>query len=188
MNRHTPTREEALNLLKEYTSSEALINHALSVEGVMRYLAEKFGEDKEKWGIIGLVHDIDYERFPEEHCHRATVILEEHGWPEDYIRAIVSHGWELCSDVEPLTLLEKYLYTIDELTGLVTASALVRPSHSVMDMEVKSVMKKWKQPSFAAGVNRDVIIKGAAMLNKDLESLINDVIMGMRTVACDIGL
>ena len=188
MEKHTPTREEALALLKQYNDSEALINHAKAVEGVMRYMARKYGEDEEKWGVIGLVHDLDYEQFPEEHCTKTGEILEENGWPDDYIRAVVSHGWGICSDIKPESILEKVLYTVDELTGLVTACALVRPSKSVNDMKAKSVMKKWKQPSFAAGVNRDVIAQGTEMLGIELNELFTDVIMGMREVADDIGL
>jgi predicted hydrolase (HD superfamily) len=183
-----PNREEALALLLKYNQSEALIHHALSVEAVMRYLARKSGEDEEKWGIIGLIHDLDYEKFPEDHCRRTQTILEEQEWPEEYVRAAVSHGWGLCTDVEPRSELEKSLYTIDELTGLVAAAALVRPSKSVMDLEAQSVKKKWKQKSFAAGVNREVIEKGAGMLGKNLEELIQDVILGMRQVAGQIGL
>ena len=188
MEKHTPTREEALALLENFTRTGALINHAKAVEGVMRYMARKHGEDEEKWGLIGLVHDIDYEIFPEEHCTKTKEILEEYGWPEEYIRAVVSHGWGICTDVKPQNLLEKTLYTIDELTGLVTACALVRPSKSVNDMKAKSVMKKWKQPSFAAGVNREVIAQGAEMLEIELKDLFTDVIMGMRDVADEIGL
>lgn len=183
-----PSREGALALLRQYNQSEALIHHALAVEAVMRYLAGKQGADEEQWGIIGLIHDLDYEKYPAKHCHQTKTILEEQGWPEDYIRAVVSHGWGLCTEVEPKTPLEKTLYTIDELTGLVAAAALVRPSKSVLDLEAKSVKKKWKQKSFAAGVNREVIEKGALMLGKDLEELIQDVIMGMRRVADQIGL
>jgi len=188
MKKHTPTREEAFALLKQYNDSKALINHAKAVEGVMRYMARKHGEDEDKWGVIGLIHDLDYEQFPEEHCTKTKEILEENGWPDDYIRAVVSHGWGICSDVKPESILEKILYTVDELTGLVTACALVRPSKSVNDMKAKSVMKKWKQPSFAAGVNRDVIAQGAEMLGMELNELFTDVIMGMRDVADEIGL
>lgn len=188
MEQHTPSREEALVLLTRYNENDALINHARAVEGVMRYLARKHGGDEEKWGIIGLVHDLDYERFPDEHCVKSRELLEENGWPEEYVRAVVSHGWGICSDVEPESLLEKSLYTIDELAGLVTACALVRPSRSVRDMKAKSVMKKWKQPSFAAGVNREVIARGAEMLGVELNDLFTDVIMGMREVADEIGL
>lgn len=184
----TPTREEAFNLLKKYTKSESLISHALSVEAVMRHFAEKYGEDPDQWGVIGLIHDIDYEMYPEEHCSKAPEILEENHWPDEYVRAVVSHGWEIFNDVKPETLLEKVLYAIDELTGLVAASALVRPSKSVMDMKAKSVKKKWKNKKFAAGVNREVIEKGAKLLGMDIGDLITDTIMGMRNVAEDIGL
>ena len=184
----SPSREEAWSLLKEYNQSEALLNHALSVEAVMRYRARKIGADEELWGIIGLIHDLDYERFPESHCHQTEKILTEKGWPGEYIRAVISHGWGICNDVAPVTDLEKNLYTLDELTGLVAAAALVRPSKSVMDLEPASVKKKWKQKSFAAGVNREVIEKGADMLGETLEVLIQDVIMGMRRVADRIGL
>jgi len=175
-------------LLREYNQNEALIHHALAVEGAMRYLARKRGADEEPWGVIGLIHDLDYEKFSEQHCHKTKTILEEQGWPEEYIRAVISHGWGLCNDVEPRTDLEKCLYTIDELTGLVTAAALVRPSKSVLDLEAKSVLKKWRQKNFAAGVNREVIEKGLQMLGMGLEELIQDVIMGMRQVAGEIGL
>jgi len=188
MQEHTPTYDEALSLLKEFNKSESLLKHAYSVEGVMRYLARKAGEDEEKWGIIGLVHDLDYERFPEQHCEKSREILEERGWPEEYIRAIVSHGWGLRVDVEPQTEMEKTLYAVDELTGLITAVALIRPSRSVMDLEAKSVMKKWKDKAFAAGVNRSVIEKGTAMLGVELRELVTDAIMGMRQVADRIGL
>jgi len=188
MQTHTPTYDEALSLFKEFNQSESLLKHAYTVEGVMRYMAQKLGEDEEKWGIVGLMHDLDYERFPKQHCSKAQEILEERGWPEEYIRAIVSHGWGICSDVEPQTNLEKTLYTIDELTGLITAVAIIRPSKSVADLEAKSVMKKWKDKSFAAGVNRSVIEKGTTMLGVELRDLVTDVIMGMRQVADRIGL
>lgn len=184
----TPTRDEAFELLKKYTKTPSLITHALSVEGVMRYFAEKHGENPDKWGIIGLVHDIDYEMYPEEHCVKAKEILEENKWPEDYVRAVISHGWGICTDVEPHSLLEKVLYATDELTGLVTTTALVRPSKSVMDMKAKSVKKKWKDKRFAAGVNREIIVKGADMLGMEVGDLITETILGMRTVAEAIGL
>lgn len=188
MSPHTPTREEALALFKEFNQSESLLKHAYAVEGVMGYLARKMGEDEAKWRIVGLVHDIDYERFPAQHCHKTQEILESRDWPEEYIRAAVSHGWGICTDVEPKTNLEKVLYAIDELTGFVTAVALVRPSRSVADLEAKSVLKKWKDKAFAASVNRAVIEKGAAMLGMALADLITDVIMGMREVADRLGL
>lgn len=188
MSSKVPTREEAYQLLTEYNKSNSLIKHALAVEGVMRYFARKRGEDEEKWGVIGLVHDLDYEQFPEEHCHKSEEILKEKGWPEEYIRAVVSHGWGLCSEVEPQTELEKVLYAIDELTGLVVTTALVRPSKSVMDVKVKSVKKKWKDKRFAAGVDRSIIEKGAEMLGMEVSDLITDTLSGMQEVAEEIGL
>jgi putative nucleotidyltransferase with HDIG domain len=188
MNSHIPTREQAFNLLKKYNKNENLIKHALAVEGVMRYFARKREEDEEKWGIIGLIHDLDYEQFPEEHCRKTEEILKENNWPQEYIRAVVSHGWGICSDVEPKTELEKVLYAIDELTGLVVTTALVRPSKSVMDLNAKSVKKKWKDKRFAAGVDRSIIDKGAQMLGMERTELIADTIMGMREVAEAIGL
>lgn len=183
-----PTREQALKLFKEYNKSESLLKHALSTEAVMRYMARKSGEDEDKWGIIGLIHDLDYEMYPEQHCKMTEKILKMNDWPEEYIRAALSHGWGLASDVEPITLLEKTIYAIDELTGLVTTSALVRPARSVLDMEARSVKKKWNDRRFAAGVDRTVIEKGAAMLGVSLDELITDCIMGMREVAEEIGL
>jgi len=183
-----PTRDEALKLLHEYNQSDSLRKHAYAVEGVMRYFARKNQEDEDKWGIIGLIHDLDYEKYPDQHCTKTKEILEEHGWPEDYIRAVVSHGWGICSDVEPESTLEKTLYAVDELTGLIAANAMVRPSKSVMDMSVKSVKKKWKSPSFAAGVDRSIIQNGAEMLGMEIGELIEGTIMGMRKVAEEIGL
>jgi predicted hydrolase (HD superfamily) len=185
---HTPTRDEALALLKEYNKTDSLLKHAYAVEGVMRYMARKAGEDEDKWGVVGLIHDLDYERYPREHCRKTRAILEERGWPEEYIQAAVSHGWGLCVDEEPVTRMAKTLYAMEELTGLITAAALVRPSKSVADMEAKSVIKKWKDKSFAAGVNRPVIEKGAEMLGVDLSALVHDAIMGMREVREQIGL
>jgi len=184
----TPTREEALALLREYNKSDSLLKHAYAVEGVMRSVARKRGEDEDKWGIIGLIHDLDYEKFPDQHCTKTREILQEHDWPEEYIRAAVSHGWGICSDVKPQSVLEKTLYAIDELTGLVTASVLVRPSKSVMDLTVKSVKKKWKSPAFAAGVDRSIIENGAEMLGVEVGELIEDTIKGMQDVAEAIGL
>ena len=183
-----PTRETAFDLFRQYNKTESLTKHALSVEGVMRYMARKAGEDEEKWGIIGLIHDLDYEQYPDQHCKMTEKILRENNWPEEYIRAVLSHGWGLATDVKPETLLERTIYAVDELTGLVATSALVRPSKSVLDMEVKSVKKKWNDKRFAAGVDRSVIEKGAEMLGMTLDELINDCIMGMREVAAEIGL
>ncbi len=183
-----PTREQAVELFRRYNKSDSLYRHALSVEAVMRYMALKAGEDVEKWGIIGFIHDLDYEMYPEQHCKMTEKILKDENWPAEYIRAVLSHGWGLASDVEPLSRLEKTIYAIDELTGLVATSALVRPSKSVLDMEARSVRKKWNDKKFAAGVDRGVIEKGAQMLGVSLDELITDCIMGMRVVAEEIGL
>lgn len=188
MDHPTPTRATALELLKEFNQSDSLIKHALAVEAVMRHFARRRGQDEEKWGIVGLVHDLDYEKFPDQHCRKTEEILRARNWPEEFIRAVVSHGWGICSDVKPESEMEKVLFAVDELTGLVTTSALVRPSKSVMDMEAASVRKKWKDKRFAAGVDRSIIEKGAAMLGMDLPALITETILGMREVAEDIGL
>lgn len=184
----TPTRQDAFELLTRYNERESLIKHALAVEGVMRYMAKKRGADEEKWGIVGLIHDLDYEKFPDQHCTKTEEILRENQWPEEYIHAVISHGWGICSDVKPESEMEKVLYAVDELTGLVTTTALVRPGKSVMDLKAKSVKKKWKDKRFAAGVDRSIIEKGADMLGVELGGLITDTIMGMREVAEDIGL
>lgn len=184
----TPTRATAFELFRKYNKSESLTKHAFSVEAVMRYMARKFGEDEEKWGIIGLIHDLDYELYPDQHCIMTEKILKENFWPEEYIRAVMSHGWGLATDVKPESLMEKTIYAVDELTGLVATSALVRPSRSVLDMEARSVKKKWNDKKFAAGVDRSVIEKGAEMLGISLDDLITDCIMGMRTAAKEIGL
>ena len=188
MAENIPTREEAFSLLRKYNQTESLIKHALAVEGVMRYMARKRNEDEEKWGVIGLIHDLDYEQFPDQHCKKTEEILRQNNWPEEYIRAVVSHGWGICVDVKPETELEKVLYAIDELTGLVVTTALVRPSKSVMDVKTKSVKKKWKDKRFAAGVDRSIIEKGAAMLGVEIPELITDTIAGMQDVAEEIGL
>jgi predicted hydrolase (HD superfamily) len=188
MEQKRPTYQEALELLHQYNEGDSLRKHAYAVEGVMRYIARKRGEDEEKWGIVGLIHDLDYEKFPDQHCQKTGEILREKGWPEEYIRGAVSHGWGICSDVTPQTDLEKFLYTIDELTGLVVTTALIRPSKSVLDVQVKSVKNKWKDKRFAAGVDRSIIEKGAQMLQIGLDDLIDDTIKGMQEVAEAIGL
>ncbi len=185
---HAPTRQEALALFLAHNSTESLLGHALSVEAAMRHFARTYGEDEEKWGIIGLVHDIDWEKYPEEHCRKSVEILSAAGFPPDYIHAVVSHGWGICSDVEPTERMEKVLYAVDELTGLVKASALMRPSRSILDLEASSVKKKWKDARFAAGVNRGIIEKGAAMLGMEIGALIAETILGMRPAAKEIGL
>ena len=185
---HAPTRDEAFELLAQYNQSPSLIKHALAVEAVMRYFARKRGQNEDTWGIVGLIHDLDYEQFPDQHCRKTEEILRQHDWPEDLIRAVLAHGWGIRTDVEPQTEMEKVLFTIDELTGLVTATALVRPSKSLLDLTAKSVKKKWKDKAFAAGVDRDLIQKGAQMLNMDLADVITDTIEAMKTIAPQLDL
>jgi putative nucleotidyltransferase with HDIG domain len=188
MPNYVPSREDAFKLLTEYNRSDSLIRHALAVEGVMRHFARLRNKDEEKWGVIGLIHDLDYEQYPDQHCTKTAEILEANQWPQDYIRAVVSHGWGICSDVQPESELEQVLYAVDELTGLVATSALVRPSKSVLDLTAKSVQKKWKDKRFAAGVDRSIIDRGAQMLGMDRAQLITETILGMRQVAEAIGL
>jgi len=182
-----PNRQEAYTLLAQYNESPALIKHALMVEGVMRHFARLLDEDEEKWGVIGLLHDIDYEKFPEEHCKKAAELLRAAGIDEEYIHAVCSHGYEICYDVEPVHVMEKVLYAIDELTGLIHACAIMRPSKSLMDLEYKSVKKKYKQSGFAAGVDRSIIERGTEMLGYDLQYVIEQTILGMREVEAEIG-
>jgi putative nucleotidyltransferase with HDIG domain len=182
-----PNREDALKLLKEY-NGEALVTHGLAVEGTMRYFARKAGEDEDIWGIVGLLHDLDYEKYPDEHCHKTQEIMTKHGYSQEIIRAIMSHGYGICTDIEPLSKMEQTLYAVDELTGLITACALVRPSGSVMDLELKSLKKKFKTRSFAAGASREVIQKGADMLGIELSELMSEVILAMREIAPTLGL
>lgn len=174
------TREEAFELLKKYNKDEFHIQHALTVEGTMRYFAEKLGYDKEFWGMVGLLHDIDFELYPEEHCKKAPELLKEGGVEDDMIHSIVSHGYGICVDVKPEHIMEKVLFATDELTGLIGACALMRPSKSVQDMELKSVKKKFKTPAFAAGCSREVIQRGADMLGWSLDELIERTILAMR--------
>lgn len=189
MTNKIPTREEALELFKKYNKSDSLLRHALAVEGTMKHFAEIFNEpDVEKWTIVGLIHDLDYEMYPEEHCIKVQEILREEGYPEDCIRAVASHGFGICCDIEPVEKMEKVLYAIDELTGLITAVALLRPSRSVLDLEPKSVKKKWKDKAFAAGVDRSVIEKGIEMLGMERDDVIRETILAMRKVAEEIGL
>lgn len=181
-------REEAWGLLTEYTQSESLRKHALAVEACVRAYARKFGEDEEKWGIVGLIHDFDYEKFPtaEEHPYKGNEILAERGWPEDVRRAIMSHAEY--TGVKRESLLEKTLFSCDELAGFITASALVKPGKSLAEVEAKSVRKKMKDKAFARSVNRDDIVNGAADLGVDLEEHIAFCIDAMKAVAKELGL
>ncbi len=181
------SREKAVELFKKYNKSESLYHHALSVEAVMREFAGKNNEDQDFWGIAGLLHDIDWEMFPEEHCRKAPELLAEIDAPEELVHAVCSHGYGLVTDVEPEKYMEKVLYTIDELTGLITATALMRPE-KMKGISVKSIKKKWKDKSFAAGVNRDVITKGAEMLGLDISEIIQTSIDGMTEIAPELGL
>jgi predicted hydrolase (HD superfamily) len=183
-----PSRNEAFALLCEFNKQDSLVRHGLAVEAVMRHFAEQAGEDIEKWGIIGLCHDLDYEQYPDQHCTMTRKILEERNWPASYIRTIVSHGWGICTDIEPIEYLEKILFATDELTGLITACVYVRPSRSILDLTAKSVMKKWNARAFAAGVDRNVITKGAEMLGKKVEELVDETIIAMQKRAEVIGL
>lgn len=182
------TREQALAVFSKYNKSDSLLKHALAVEAVMRHFAAKNGEDAEFWGMVGLLHDIDYEMYPAEHCLKAVELLKSEGFDERFIHAVVSHGYGIMNEVVPEHVMEKTLYAADELTGLVTAAALMRPSKSVMDLEVSSLRKKWKDRRFAAGVNRDVIAKGCEMLGMDLDTLMAETLAGMRSAAAAIGL
>ncbi|MCH5268636.1 MAG: hydrolase [Lachnospiraceae bacterium] len=177
------TRENALNLLLKYNKEAFHVQHALTVEGVMRWFAKErgFAEDEEFWGIVGLLHDIDFEEYPEEHCIKAPELLKEAGVSEKAIHAICSHGYELTVDIKPEHEMEKTLYAVDELTGLIWAAALLRPSKSVQDMEVKSVKKKYKSANFAAGCSREVIERGADMMGTELSELIQQTILAMRS-------
>lgn len=183
------TREEAFALLRQHNRDESHIQHALAVEAAMRYFAGLYGGDPELWGLSGLLHDLDWEECPEEHPRRGAQWLREEGYPEELVRAVLAHGWGLAEVTEePLSDMEKVLYAIDELTGFVTAVTLVRPSRSLDDLEVKSVKKKMKDKSFARGVNREIISKGADMLGKPLDWLIEQVIVALRPIQKSIGL
>ena len=182
------TREDAFALLRRYNQDHFHIQHALTVEGVMKWFARElgYGEDAEYWGIVGLLHDIDFEQYPEEHCIKAPELLRAGGVGEDIIHAVCSHGYDLTVDVKPEHEMEKVLYAVDELTGLIGAAALMRPSKSVQDMEVKSLKKKFKSTGFAAGCSRDVIKKGAEMLGCDLTDLMEKTILAMRSCEAEI--
>jgi len=183
-------REDAWQLLTEFTKSENLIKHALAVEAAMRAYARKFGEDEEKWGIVGLIHDFDYERFPTMPAHptEGAKILRERGWPEEIVRAVQSHADY--TGISRVNRLEKALYAVDELTGLITAAALVRPTKDIRDItEIKSIKNKWKDKSFAAGVNRDDIVRGCEALGVDLwNEHVPLVLEAMKGIAAQLGL
>ena len=175
--------EEALTLLRKYNQEPFHIQHALTVEGVMRWYANELGyaDDADYWATVGLLHDIDFEQYPDEHCLKAPDLLREAGVGDDVIHAVCSHGWGLTVDIKPTHEMEKVLFAADELTGLIGACALMRPSKSVQDMELKSVKKKFKNTSFAAGCSRDVIKNGAELLGWELDELIQKTILAMRS-------
>ena len=177
------SREDAFELLKKYNKDSFHIQHALTVEGVMKWYADElgYGEDAEYWGIVGLLHDIDFELYPDQHCIKAPELLREGGVQDDIIHAVCSHGYGITVDIKPEHQMEKVLFAADELTGLIWAAALMRPSKSVQDMEVKSVKKKFKSANFAAGCSREVIRQGADMLGWELADLIEKTILAMRS-------
>lgn len=173
-------RTEALNILKKYNQEEFHIRHALTVEGVMKYFAKELNEDIDYWGIVGLLHDIDFELYPNEHCIKCVELLKENGVNEDIIHSVCSHGYGICSDIEPAHAMEKILFATDELTGLIWAAAKMRPSKSVQDMDLSSIKKKYKDKKFAAGCSRETINKGAEMLGWSIEELLEKTILAMR--------
>lgn len=186
-----PTREEAMEILKKYNFDPSLVNHGMAVEAVMVHFAELFEEeDIEKWSIVGLLHDLDYGEYPEEHCVKIVELLEKENFPKDYIDSMRSHGYGICEGVDavPTHRMEKVLFATDELTGLVTAAVLVRPSKSILDLSVKSVKKKWKDKGFARGVNREIIQQGIDMLGMERDEVIQEVINGMSKRAEELGL
>ncbi len=180
------TREQALVLLKKYNKESFHIQHALTVEGVMRWFAQENGEDADFWGLCGLLHDIDFEVYPEEHCKKAPELLAEVNASPEMVHAICSHGYGLCCDVEPVHLMEKIMFTVDELTGLIGAAARMRPSKSVMDMELSSLKKKFKDKKFAAGCSRDVIKQGAEILGWSLDEVLDKTILAMRSCEASV--
>ena len=175
------TRTQALALLQKYNREPFHIFHGLTVEGTMRYFARKMGEDEDFWGLVGLLHDVDFEKYPEQHCLKAPELLSEIGAEPEFIHAVCSHGYGICCDVEPTLPMERVLFAADELTGLIGAAARMRPSKSVMDMEVASLKKKFKDKKFAAGCSRDVITQGAERLGWTLEELMEKTILAMRS-------
>ena len=180
------TRKQALNLLQKYNHESFHILHALTVEGVMRWFAAEEGFDSEFWGLCGLLHDVDFELYPDQHCQKAPELLAEVNASEEMVHAICSHGYGLCSDVEPEHKMEKILFAVDELTGLIGAAARMRPSKSVCDMEVSSLKKKFKDKKFAAGCSRDVIRQGAERLGWTLEETMEKTILAMRSCEASV--
>lgn len=181
-----PTREQALALLQKYNKEPFHILHALTVEGVMRWFAQELGEDPDFWGLCGLLHDVDFECFPEQHCQKAPELLAEINASPEMVHAICSHGYGLCCDVEPVHQMEKVLFAVDELTGLIGAAAKMRPSKSVMDMELSSLKKKFKDKKFAAGCSRDVIKTGAERLGRTLDEVMEKTILAMRSCEASV--
>ena len=179
-------REQALALLQKYNKEPFHIQHALTVEGVMRWFAQEQGEDVAFWGLCGLLHDIDFEVYPEQHCQKAPELLAEVNASAEMVRAICSHGYGLCSDVEPIHVMEKILFAVDELTGLIGAAARMRPSKSVMDMELSSLKKKFKDKKFAAGCSRDVIKEGSERLGWTLDETLDKTIQAMRSCEASV--
>lgn len=175
------TREQAMGLLRKYNTEPFHIQHALTVEGVMRWFAQESGEDPDFWGLCGLLHDVDFEKWPEQHCQKAPELLAEVNASPEMVHAICSHGYGICCDVEPTAQMEKILFAADELTGLIGAAARMRPSKSVMDMELSSLKKKFKDKKFAAGCSRDVIRTGADRLGWSLDELMEKTILAMRS-------
>jgi predicted hydrolase (HD superfamily) len=188
MKENVPTYEEAVRLLKEYTSNPRHLEHACAVEAAMAYLAQKYGDDTEKWRIIGLVHDLDTERYPGEHCIKTGEILKAEGWPAEYIHAVQSHGWGTWCDVRPELRMEKFIYTMDKLTWFVGYVTVKQPSRKLADVSTRIVMERWADETFAPGRNREFIKRGAAMLGIDIEELVGDAIAAMLPVANKIGL
>ena len=186
-----PDRETALRILRKHNKNETHVRHALAVEGTMRHFARRAGADEDLWGVVGILHDVDWEMTsdaPERHCHLAPELLREEGVDEDIIHAVQSHGYGICTDVEPSNDMERTLFTIDELTGLVITAGLVRPSRSLSDLELKSVKKKWKDKAFARGVNREIISAGAERMGLPLDTVIEETILALRPIEKDVGL
>ena len=178
-------RKAALDIFKKYNQSPSLLKHALAVEAAMRHFAEKHGEDVEYWGTVGLLHDIDYERHPQEHCAKAVNILQSEGFDANFIHAVVSHGYGIVNDIAPEKLMEKTLYAVDELTGLIAAATLMLPSKDIADLKLSSLKKKWKDKRFASGVNRDIIQSGCTMLGMEMEELMRETCEAMGKILPD---